>query len=214
MPMHFNNKIGLGAVPLAERFFIAAALMTISSCALKQLPSAEFNLAYGSNAEVTVEKIAFRNGTESFSSSGGGAIGSGWRHNSLPENGKSHVLSGKNIVPKTAHARWFSYQNQKFYEADLAFSESLPNRLIEFSTAFGENTYKPSIVIGFGKDGEIMASLKTSCSYFQACGDNKKIVLIASGQGREASGDPRIYHRSTVLRIQRGLIEPQHGFME
>lgn len=197
---------------------IVVTILSLSGCATTSYAAkshrAEYNLTFGANAEVTVENIIFSNGTESFSSSGGGAIGSGWSHNSLPENGKSHVLSGRNIVPKTANARWFSYQNQKFYEADLVFSESLTAQLIEFSTAFGENTYKPNIVIGFGKDGEIMASLKTSCSYFQACGNNKKIVLIASGQGRETSGDPRIYHRNTILRIQRGLIKPLQEFGE
>jgi hypothetical protein len=214
MPMYFSNIFSLGTAPLAERCFISASLVLLSSCALNQPPMAEFNLAFGSNAEITVEHFTLSNGTEFISTSGGGSIGSGWSYNSLPENGKSHVLSGRNIVPQTAHARWFSYQNQRFYEADLVFSKNLPNRLVEFSTAFEENTYKPSIVIGFGKDGEIMASLKTSCSYFQACGDNKKIILIASGQGRETSGDPRIYHRNTILRIQRGLIKPLHEFTE
>lgn len=177
--------------------------------------SADYGLGFSSNAPVDTEQLVLSNGHEELISSGGGFLGGGsWNPNdpnSMPEGGKFHVLVGENIVPTSARAVWFSYRNQKFYEANIQFTPNLPELLKKYRTAFGTNTYRPTIIFGFGQNGEIKSILSTSCSYQYECGKNEKKATIASGKGSEIPGNTKVYLPITKQLIKQGRLKPIPG---
>ncbi|WP_439886802.1 DUF2931 family protein [Pseudomonas sp. MBLB4123] len=178
---------------------------------------AEYDLVFGSSAYVHVQEVLLKSGDQQMHSSGGGVLGGGWKNpndpRSLPTGGKIHILAGEQIVPRSAYARWFSYEEQKYYQAEIIFPENLFETISEFATAFGENTSEPAIIFGFSPDGKIKVSIESSCSYIYECGKNNKSREIASGQGAPVSGDPNIYLPITKQLIRRGDIAPIKGIM-
>jgi hypothetical protein len=194
-------------------------LSSITSCAghspRNNQEMAEYNLIFGSSAYVHVQEVILKNGDRQLHSSGGGALGGGWKNpddpNSLPSGGKIHILTGKQIVPQKAYARWFSYKEQKFYQATIEFPRNLQMVISEFANAFGENTSEPAIIFGFSPDGKIKVSIDSSCSYTYECGKNTRIMQIASGHGVKADGNPSVYLPITKQLIREGDIEPIEG---
>lgn len=175
----------------------------------------EYDLGYGSDGPIHATELKLANGKYTLHSSGGGySGGSSWEPNnpqSLPKASGFHVLTGKQFIPKTAHARWFSYQNQKFYEADISFTPTLPTLLEEYQQAFGKNTSEPIIIFGFGTNGRIKVVLKVSCSYRYECGKNSKIIEIYSGSGTLVNGDPNVYLPITNQLIRENRLTLTNG---
>jgi hypothetical protein len=180
--------------------------------------SADYSLGFSSNAPVDTKELVLSNGHEELISSGGGFLGGGFWNpddpDSMPEGGKFHILIGENIVPSSARAVWFSYRNQKSYEASIQFIPNLPELLNEYKTAFGKNTYRPTIIFGFGQNGEIKSVLSTSCPYQYECGKSEKKVTIASGNGSEIPGDTKVYLPITKQLIKQGRLNPTPGIEE
>jgi hypothetical protein len=200
---------------LAALFLISSITSCASHSPSNNQEMAEYNLVFGSSAYVDVEEVILTSGDRQLHSSGGGALGGGWKNpndpNSLPSGGKIHILTGKQIVPRKAYARWFSYKEQKFYQATIEFPHNLHKVISEFATAFGENTSEPAIIFGFTPDGTIKVSIDSSCNYTYECGNNTKIMQIASGHGVKADGNPSIYLPITKQLIREGDIEPIEG---
>lgn len=175
----------------------------------------EYDLGYGSDGPIHAMELKLVNGKYTLHSSGGGySGGSIWEPNnpqSLPKAGGFHVLAGKQFIPRTAHARWFSYQSQKFYEAEFSFTPILPILLKDYQLAFGKNTSEPIIIFGFGTNGQIKAVLKVSCSYRYECGKNERTEVIASANGKETSGDTKAFLPITKQLIRENTIKPIYG---
>jgi hypothetical protein len=200
---------------LSTLFLILAITGCTTHASSNSSARADYGLGFSSNAPVHTKELVLSNGHGELTSSGGGFLGGGFWNpddpNSMPEGGKFHVLIGENIVPTSARAVWFSYRNQKFYEADIKFIPNLPELFKEYKTAFGENTYRPTITFGFGQDGEIKSVLSTSCSYQYECGKSEKKTTIASGKGREIAGNTKAYLPITKQLIKQGRLKPIFG---
>ena len=200
------------------RLFIAfLALFAINGChsSTAKVEMADYGYAIGSSGPVEGIEVVFKSGDIDFLPGNGGYLGKGWSSpndpSSLPEAGAIYGRTGQNILPKIIYARWFSYKNQKFYAANIDVTTSLPRLFSEFSQAYGENTSEPTIILGLGVDGEIAATLKTSCSYIYVCGKNRKLVKIASGIGQEVEGNSKAYLPITKQIIKKGYIAPIPG---
>lgn len=175
----------------------------------------EYDLGFGSDEPIHATELLLANGKHTLHSSGGGySGGSTWEPDnpqSLPKAGGFHVLAGKQFIPRTAHARWFSYQNQKFYEADFSFVPTLAALFKNYQFAFGKNTSEPIIIFGFGSGGQINAILKVSCSYQYECGKNEHTEVIAAANGKEVSGDTRAFLPITKQLIREKTLKPITG---
>lgn len=197
--------------------FITFAMVTgCQNAAIKQtVQTANYGYMIGANGRVHGIDVIFKNGTSEFYPGNGGALGGGWEDpsdpGSLPQSGATYARIGKKIIPKTIYARWFSYRKQKYFAATIHVSESLPKLIEQYSAAYGENTAQPYIILGLGENGEIRASLEVSCDYFYVCGKSRKISRIASSQGQEVEGDPKIYLPITKQLIKQGILKPILG---
>jgi hypothetical protein len=195
------------------------SLISNTGCASKSPASdvdqAQYNIQIGSSAPVHGQALTLRNGAQVFHSPvGGGALSGGWENPETLEetfDGTRIALSGKNIVPRTAQANWFSYQTQKYYTAQIALSPDLPDLIKAHAKAFGENTTEPALIFVLGPRGEMKSALKSSCSYRYVCGRNEKVTVIGYGTGEETAGDPKVYLKGTIKRIKEGRIQPIPG---
>ncbi|MDA7086916.1 DUF2931 family protein [Pseudomonas sp. SA3-5] len=196
-------------------YFVTSALAGCSIATSDSTQLVEYNLGFGSDKPIHALELTLANAKNTLHSSGGGySGGSTWDPNnpqSLPKAGGFHVLAGKQFIPKTAHARWFSYQNQKFYEADLSFAPTLTMLFKDYQHAFGKNTHEPTIIFGFGANGEIQAVLKVSCSYQYECGKNERAEKIATANGRATSGDAKAFLAITKQLIREKTLKPITG---
>lgn len=93
----------------------------------------EYDLGFGSDEPIHATELLLANGKHTLHSSGGGySGGSTWEPDnpqSLPKAGGFHVLAGKQFIPRTAHARWFSYQNQNSMRPTSHSYQPLPHCL-------------------------------------------------------------------------------------
>lgn len=181
----------------------------------QRIQTADYGYMIGASGRVHGIDVVFKNETSEFYPGNGGALGGGWEDpsdpESLPQGGAIYARIGKKIIPKTIYARWFSYKNQKYFSATIPVSENLPELIKQYSSAYGENTAQPYIIVGLGENGEIRVSLKVSCDYIYVCGKSRRITQIASGKGTSVSGDPNVYLPITKQSIRRGDIEPIEG---
>lgn len=197
---------------------ILIALFMATGCqntTAKNVQTAKYGYVVGSHGRVQGIDVIFKNGQSEFYPGNGGALGGGWENpndpNSLPQSGAIYARTGEKLIPKSIYARWFSYKNQKYFAATIPVPESLPELIEQYSSAYGENTAQPYLILGLGENGEIRASLEVSCDYFYVCGNSRKISQIASGLGLEVEGDPKVYLPITKQLIRSGDLPPIQG---